>query len=266
MNRHDPIGVFDSGVGGLSVVKQLKEMLPGEGIIYFGDTAHVPYGGKSVEELLVLGEKIISFLTAAGCKTVIAACNTSSAVSVPLLAKRFSVPIISVLEPGAKEAARVTASGRIGVIATSRTVESEAYPRHIRAARPGAKVFQAACPALVPLVESGRLEGPEVEKAVRECLSPLMEQDIDTLVLGCTHYPYLIPVLRRVLPENVAIVDPAHPAVREIGEALAEGGLLNGEKEGECRFYCSGSPQSFYEVAPRMLGWPIREVKVVNID
>lgn len=265
MMKSRPIGVFDSGVGGLSVVRELRSRMPGEEIIYFADTAHVPYGNRSHEEILFLGERILDYFIQQEVKVVVAACNTSSAVSIPVLKERYPIPIITVLEPGAREAALIS-RGRIGIMATRTTVDSQAYPRQIKMENPDLLVTQVACPRFVPLVETGQIEGAEAEDAVREYLEPLLEAEIDTLVLGCTHYPFLAPVISRYLPPSVQIVDPALPTIAELEEVLKASQFLNPGNYGHYRYVSSGSPQSMYDLDQRILHLNIKEVAVVDID
>lgn len=265
MNPKQPIGVFDSGVGGLSVVQELRSRLPGEEIIYFADTAHVPYGGRSHTELLHLGEWILNFFVEHQVKVVVAACNTSSAVSMPILKEHYQIPIITVLEPGAREAARVS-HGRIGVMATQTTVGSQAYPRRVADFAPDMEVTQVACPRFVPLIEAGVIEGPEIESVVQEYLEPLLKARIDTLVLGCTHYPFLTPVIRRFLPESVQIIDPALPTITQLELYLNENNLYNSGAGSQYQYYCSGSPQSMYDLDHRILNLGIKQAAVVEMD
>ncbi|HUO51035.1 MAG TPA: glutamate racemase, partial [Gemmatimonadaceae bacterium] len=184
-----PIGVFDSGLGGLTVVHELRRQLPAERLIYFGDTARVPYGPKSPDTVRRYAAEITEWLIAQGVKAVVVACNTATAHALPMLRERFPLPVIGVIEPGARAAVRASASGRIGVIGTSGTIASGAYERAIRALRPGAEVTSRACPLFVPLVEEGWLDTPATRLVADEYLRPLAEHGCDALVLGCTHYP-----------------------------------------------------------------------------
>lgn len=253
LNKQQPIGIFDSGVGGLTVVRFVLANLPGERIVYFGDTARLPYGSKTVEEIIAFGDEIVSFLMKFDVKVVVAACNTSSSVSLPHLRKRFQVPILGVVEPGARAALQVTANKRVGVIATAATASSGAYERAFRQQDPEVRVFVKACPRFVPLVESGLADTPEARAAAREYLEPLKEAGIDTLVYGCTHYPFLAGVIREVLGDGVRLVDPAEETVRELASLAGIGG---GEPVSfrEHRFFTSGSPASFYNSGRRFLG------------
>lgn len=278
MDEVQPIGIFDSGVGGLTVVRFLFRELPEERIIYFGDTAHLPYGSRTPEELIAFGEEIVSFLLQFRVKAVVAACNTSSSVSLPHLQKKFPIPILGVLEPGVRAAIRVTRNKRVGVIATAATVNSGAYPRAFERQDPEVKVFAQACPLFVPLVEAGRMESPEARDAANEYLAPLKEAGIDTLVLGCTHYPFLAPVVSEVLGPEVRLVDPAEETVRELAMLLNKGaeksnGSCPGKRGGNGApagnghlFFTSGSATSFYDVGKRFLGDFPFTVRQVSLD
>ncbi|MGB9792222.1 MAG: glutamate racemase [Thermacetogeniaceae bacterium] len=258
MEEVQPIGIFDSGVGGLTVVKFIFKKLPGERIVYFGDTAHLPYGSRTPEELIAFGEGIVSFLLQFRVKAIVAACNTSSSISLPYLKKKFQVPILGVLEPGVRAALSVTRNKRVGVIATAATVNSGAYPRAFASQAPDVKVFVQACPLFVPLVEAGLADSPEARKAAMEYLAPLKEAGIDTLVLGCTHYPFLAPVITEVLGEDVRLVDPAEETVKELAELLKKSGRRSsgsgsGPVDGHL-FFTSGPAVSFYSAGKRFLG------------
>ncbi len=261
MERSQPVGVFDSGVGGLTVVKEIIKILPYENIVYLGDTANVPYGGKSRQELIRIGRNIIEFFLEQGVKAVVAACNTSSSVSVPELRKLYPVPIVDVIGPGALDAADTTRSGRVGVIATEATVNSAAYTRHLRSLRPDVEVWEVACPRFVPLVEQGVLDGPEAEEAARQYLEPLRCRGIDTLILGCTHYPFLIPVIRRTLGDGVALVDPARATAQYLKTVLREQNMMNEGKENpRHRFLATGSQASF-----RVIGKLVPEIDLSEV-
>ena len=219
----DAIGVFDSGVGGLTVVSALREKLPGESILYLGDTARLPYGSKSPDTVTRYTRKNIEFLTGRGVKAVVVACNTASALALPNL-ELGDVPTWGVIEPGARRAAAIS-RGRVGVIATEATVRSDAYPKALRAVRPDLEILSQACPLFVPLVEEGWHDDPVTEEVARRYLRPLLDAGIDTLVLGCTHYPLLKPVLERVAGPGVALVDSAEQVADMVASGLAAQGL-----------------------------------------
>jgi len=255
------VGLFDSGVGGLTVVREATELLPGKRLVYFGDTAHVPYGDKSADELLSYAEQIIGFLCSQGADYIIFACNTSSAVSLRLMRDRFPVPMIGLIEPGAAEAVRRSAAGRIGLVATEATVKAGAYARVVSALNRNCTVFSQAAPRLVPLVESGEVDTPAAERAVREYLEPLQEQRMDTLILGCTHYPFLRGVIERVLGSEVVLVDPAAATVHAARLDMLRRGYSADTAQAQrdpgaapVRYFVSGNAAAFRAVAGRLLG------------
>ncbi len=215
-----PIGVFDSGLGGMTVVRQMMRHLPAESILFVADQAHVPYGGRDLAEVRGFASGISAGLLGAGCKAIVMACNISSATA--LQAVRDTHPdtlVLGVIEPGAQAASQVTSNGRIGVLATSGTVRSEAYTRTFTALNLGLTIHEVACPAFVPLVEAGNLETPPAFEAARTYLTPLLEAAVDTIVLGCTHYPFLLPTLQQIAP-HIRFVDPAEQTVLELASRL----------------------------------------------
>jgi glutamate racemase len=252
-------------VGGLSVSREIFRQLPAESTIYYGDTAHVPYGPRTPAELVGFAENIITFLVERGAKYVIFACNTSSSLSLHLVREKFTVPMIGLISPGAAEALRKSKSLRVGVLATEATVRSGAYRRALEGLAPGVKVFSQAAPRLVPLVESGLAGTAAAREAVRQYLRPLQRENIDTLILGCTHYPFLEEEIREGLGAGVAIVDPAAATVRAAAEDLSHRGLLAGPDE--CRaghhYYVSGDPARFQQEAKRFLGYSLPPVRKV---
>lgn len=269
MENMQPIGIFDSGVGGLTVVRFVLSSLPMERIVYFGDTAHLPYGSRTPEELIAFGDEIVSYLMKFGVKVVVAACNTSSSVSLPYLRRKFQIPVMGVLEPGVRAALRVTRNKKIGVIATVATVRSGTYPRIFYEQDRDVTVYAQACPLFVPIVEEGRDEAPETLAVAREYLMPLKKAEIDTLVFGCTHYPFLAPVVRDVLGPDINLVDPAEETVRELALLLKTGGenMRGGNPSGEPPqhlFFTSGPTASFYNSGKRLLnGFPFTVRQVV---
>ena len=222
-----PIGVFDSGVGGLTVIRELEAQLPGEDYIYYADTAHVPYGSREPLELKGFALSITAFLVEQGCKMIIIACNTSTSLAYADLASRFPVPIIGVIEPGVDEAIKVSKNGKIGVVGTLATVNSGVYQRMIKEKNPRTEVVAVPCPRFVPLVEEGQVEGPEVEEIAEIYLKPLQERGVDTLILGCTHYPFLRPVIEGIMGKGVNIIDPARETVRRAAISLQNLALVN---------------------------------------
>ncbi len=259
-----PIGVFDSGVGGLTVVKELIRQLPHEDIIYFGDTARVPYGIKSKETVIRFSIENILFLLKQDVKLICIACNTVSSVALPVIKNHFKVPIVGVLSPGVREAVYATQNKRIGVIGTRGTIKSRAYEYEIKHLSPQAQVTAAECPLFVPFAEEGFLDGSAVLEVARGYLKPLKKAGVDTVILGCTHYPLLKPIIRKVLGEKVTLIDSAKQVAIEVKEILASEGILNKTGKGKCRLYVSDNPEWFSGLAKRFLGKNIKDVKKVN--
>ncbi|GAW91272.1 glutamate racemase [Calderihabitans maritimus] len=269
MSYDHPIGVFDSGVGGLTVFQEILKQLPRERVVYFGDTGHVPYGGRSPEELIRFADSITAFLIEQGVKLILDACNSTSSVALPYLQARYEIPIIGVVEAGVKMALQVTRNGKIGIIATEATIKSGVHRRLILEREPKAEVFGQACPLFVPLVEAGNVDGPETRRVAAEYLFPLKQAGVDTLIFGCTHYPYLAPVVQEIMGKEVALVDPAVETVRQAKEILIRMNKLSeGIKPGfNHTFYVSGSPEQFKRVARQLTGLGlIEEVKQVILD
>jgi glutamate racemase len=261
-----PIGVFDSGIGGLTVAREIRKELPGEDLIYIGDTAHVPYGDKSVSELLEYARQILDFLVARGVKIIVAACNTSSSVSIPVVASQYPVPIIGVIEPGARGAVQATLNRKVGVLATEATARSSSYKKAIQKIDPGIQVWEVPCPKLVPLIEAGLSDGPEVVSAVEEYLSQLDIHQVDTVVLGCTHYPYLVPVIERLAKGPLKIVDPALETVASLRQSLEGSQALNGDKSGQIQYYATGSDESFFRLGRFFMGQGLDVVERAIMD
>jgi glutamate racemase len=257
----DAIGVFDSGVGGLTVVSALRRRLPGESILYLGDTARLPYGSKSPETVTRYTRRNIEFLTERGVKAVVIACNTASALALPHLEPH--VPTWGVIEPGARKAAAVS-RGRVGVIATEATVRSDAYPRALRALRPDLEILSQPCPLFVPLVEEGWHDDPVTEQVAERYLRPLLDANIDTLVLGCTHYPLLKPVLHRVAGPEVTLVDSAEVVAEMVAEGIDANGLA--ATHAPVHHFCvTDAGASFRKLAGRILGEPEVSLEWVEV-
>lgn len=259
-----PIGVFDSGVGGLTVVKELIRQLPHEDIVYFGDTARVPYGIKSKETVIRFSIENILFLFKHEVKFICVACNTVSSFALPEIKNHFRVPIVGVITPGAREAVYATRNKRIGVIGTKGTIKSRAYEDEIRRFDPKVKVTAVACPLFVPFVEEGWLTGDVVTSVAKEYLGPLKEGGVDTVILGCTHYPLLKNVISQVMGKNVTLIDSAKQVAIEVNKILSNEGLLNEKGRGRLEFFVSDNPEWFSNLARRFLGKPVRNVKKVN--
>lgn len=261
-----PIGVFDSGIGGLTVVRELIRQLPNESIIYFGDTARVPYGPKSPDTVLRYSREIVEFLKGEGVKTVVVACNTATAHALPALKEENDLPIVGVIEPGSRAAARASHSKNIGVIGTQGTVNSKAYERAIKSAAPEAQVTALACPLFVPLVEEGWLDTEVTRLVAKEYLEPFARPHIDTLVLGCTHYPLLKSVIGNVVGRDVRLIDSAEETAAETASTLRDQGLAHEETDNaRYRFIASDAPEQFLRVGGRFLGSSIDRVETVTL-
>ncbi len=264
MNNNMAIGVFDSGVGGLTVAAELVRRLPGEDIVYFGDTARVPYGTKSPETVLRFARENLEFLKTKDVKMIVIACNTASSVALPRLLEEEVIPLAGVLEPGARAAAAATRSGRVAVIGTSATIRSRGYEKALFALEPSLEIRSMPCPLFVSLAEEGWLDGEITEMVAHRYLDPLVEFGADTLVLGCTHYPLLKGVISRVVGDGVLLVDSATETAIEVEKILSEKGLLNDRQDGgNYSFYVSDTPYLFKEVGERFLGRPISSVEHV---
>ncbi|TVQ56100.1 MAG: glutamate racemase [Spirulina sp. DLM2.Bin59] len=250
------IGVFDSGVGGLTVLQALRQTLPGESILYFGDTARLPYGTRSPEEIIQFVREILTWMMAENTKMVIMACNTSSALALDVVRSEFPVPILGLILPGAKAA--VQRGRRVGVMATPATVASGAYVQAIQEIDPTVAVWQVGCPEFVPLIEGDRLHDPYTQTIAAQYLQPLLDQGIDTLVYGCTHYPHLAPVLRRLLPPTVRCINPATFVAEAAAQELQALGLQNLQPHSQgTRFGVSGDPATFAHLAQKWLGYSL---------
>jgi glutamate racemase len=262
-----PIGVFDSGIGGLTVFGALVERLPAERILYLGDTARVPYGTKSPETVTRYTRESARFLLQRGIKALVVACNTASALALPALLQEIPVPTLGVLQPGARRACRLSPSGRIGVIGTEATVSSGAYAEAIRRLRPEASVVAVACPLFVPLAEEGWAEGEVALLVARRYLAEFEGKGIDALVLGCTHYPILKGVIGRVLGGAIPLVDSAEAAAEETAGLLESQGLLAPPGSGHAghHFYVTDSSMRFAQVGSRFLGKPLERLEQVEI-
>lgn len=259
-----PIGVFDSGVGGLTVVRALMDRLPHERIIYFGDTARVPYGVKSVATVASYATQIAQFLLEQHVKLLIIACNTIAAVAAQTIADLSPVPVLNVIEAGAHAAAALTRSERVGVIGTLATVNSGAYEQSLRRYRPDIQVISQACPLFVPLVEEGWLDHPATALTAQEYLAPVVAEAIDTLVLGCTHYPLLRPLIQKTVGSEITLVDSAQTVAAWAQDTLAERGLARVDGERCYEFYVTDVPLRFQSIGERFLGCSLGRVQVVQ--
>ena len=270
LHKNAPIGVFDSGVGGLTVVREIMRQIPNEKIIYFGDTARVPYGSKSQETVTRYSGQIVRFLRTFQVKTIVVACNTASAYALDTLEQDSDIPIIGVVKPGAKAAAEVTRNGRIGVIATEATIGSQIYAEYIKELNRDVTIYGKACPLFVPLVEEGLLQDPVTDEIARRYLTELIDIDIDTLILGCTHYPLIRSTLGRIVGDSVTLVNPAYETALELKEMLMSLNLLNDETpdlgSNQYRFYVSDKAEKFVRFANSIIKYGILSAKAVNIE
>lgn len=262
-----PIGIFDSGVGGLTVAAEIIGQLPGEQLIYFGDTARFPYGPRDLDEVRGFVMQIVDFLVGQRVKLVVIACNTGAAAGLRAAQENFEVPVIGVVEPGARGAIEATRTRRVGIIGTVGTTSSGAYVEALTALDAGVKVEQKACPPFADLVEHGELDGPEVEAIVADHLDELREAGVDAVILGCTHYPLLAPVIGRVMGPDVALISSAEETAREIRDILTRKEYLRGESSPpRHRYLATGDVRQFLELGSRIMGHDIREVEKVALD
>ena len=253
-NKSAPIGIFDSGVGGLTVARAIIDQLPGESILYLGDTARGPYGSRSLAQVRSYALEIMDQLVAAGVKAIVIACNTASAAMLRDARERYQIPVIEVIQPAVRRAVSATRSGKIGVIGTSATIESKAYLDAFAAA-PQLSVTSKACPLFVEFVESGKTSGDEITKIAQDYLSSMKQAQIDTLVLGCTHYPLLTGVISYVMGNDVTLVSSAEETAKDLYRTLVEAGLLNDQvRPVSHRFVATADPDKFATLAKRFLG------------
>ncbi|MDO8580706.1 MAG: glutamate racemase [Candidatus Omnitrophota bacterium] len=259
------IGVFDSGLGGLTVVKELMRLLPQEDIIYYGDTARVPYGTKSKEAIIRFSCENTDVLLKHNVKMVVVACNSCSSYALPILRKKYKVPILGVIRPGARKAVQTTRNRRIGVIATSATVNSNAYIKNIKILNQSLRVWQQPCPLFVPLAEEGWFDKSASFNIAREYLAPLKKMNIDTLILGCTHYPLLKSILQKAIGGKVTLIDSAREVACEVKNLLGKKNLLNprARRKANYTFLISDRPQAFKKLARNFLGRELEHIKKV---
>ncbi len=270
LHKDAPIGVFDSGIGGLTVAREIMRQMPNEKIIYFGDTARVPYGNKSQETVTRFSEQIVRFLNTFQVKTIVVACNTASAYALDTLEKESQIPIIGVVKPGAKAAVEATRNGRIGVIATAATIGSKIYSKYITELNSDVTIHGKACPLFVPLVEEGLWDDPVTNEIARRYLAELIDMDIDTLILGCTHYPLIRTALGRIMGDRVTLVNPAYETAIELKAMLQEMDLLNEETPGlgsnQYEFYVSDKAEQFVRFANSIIKYGILSAKTIPIE
>jgi len=267
MNKTNPIGIFDSGVGGLTVVKSIESLLPNENIVYFGDTARVPYGSKSNSTVIEYALQDASFLEKKNVKLIIVACNTASSIALESIRKKYKIPIIGMIEPGAKSAMEATHTNRIGVIGTETTISNKAYSKVLLNLDSKVKVIEKACPLLVPLAEEGWIDHPATKLIVKEYLSELKKENIDTLILGCTHYPILRSIIQEAIGQNVKLIDSGEAASVEVEDYLNGIGLKNiSNNLGRDQYFVSDTPTKFKEVANLFLGKEVQHIEKIDLE
>lgn len=267
--KEQPVGFLDSGLGGLSVVKEVKKLLPRENIEYFADNQRQPYGEKSQPELIKYTSQIINFLLRKKIKACVLACNTATAASLKQVKEKYSIPIIGVIKPAVQDAIKKTSNKRIGVIATEFTTKNEAYPQEIKRIAPEIKVFSNFCPKFVSIVEAGKFTVPETYKVAREYLKPLKKAQIDTLILGCTHYSFLKKVIFEIMGPEVILIDPATSTSLILKKILNQKGILKEEGKGEGNYYTTGFPKKVEKTAKIILdsdSFKIQKVKLENFE
>lgn len=261
-----PIGVFDSGVGGLTVLSQLIKQLPHEDVIYLADTARVPYGGRPPQEIIKINREIIPYLLKQEAKMIIMACGTSSSIAYPVVKDEYPVRIVDLIDPGARAAVSASRSGRIGVIATAATVSSHAFQKRIRELKKEAEVHAVGCPLFVPLIEGGFVDSDETRRVAKEYLKPLLKEKIDTLILGCTHYPHLLKILAEVAGPEVLLIDPAEQAAADTRKMLKKAGTLKTRAApAKYEFLVTGSAVQFQDLGSRLLDRPIVGARQVTL-
>lgn len=271
MSAEAPIGVFDSGVGGLSVMRAIRAQMPEEAVLYLADQGHVPYGSRSMQQIQAFSEEITRFLLANGAKLIVVACNTASAAALGHLRQTFpAVPFVG-MEPAVKPAAETTRSGVVGVLATPATFQGALYASVVERFAQGVTVLQHTCPGLVQQIESGALDAPETRAILEDALLPMLEKGIDTVVLGCTHYPFAIPLIEQIVGPQVRVIDPAPAVARQVKRLLDAGGLKRlGQDPARVQYYTSGEIDPFLAVLPGLLGedgpvrgiaWPEGKIK-----
>ena len=268
--RNAAIGVFDSGVGGLTVAREIMRQIPNERLVYFGDTARVPYGSKSKETVTKFSKQIVSFLQTQNVKEIVVACNTASAYALDEIEKELDIPIVGVVKPGARVAASTTQNGKVGVIATRGTIQSGIYTQYIQGISDKIQVIGKACPLFVPLVEEGLLEDPVTDEIAMRYLSELKDIDIDTLILGCTHYPLIRSTVAKVMGNQVTLVNPAYETAKELKEVLEKQNLLNDNENrlgtNQYQFFVSDGAEEFKTFANSILKHGILSAQIVHIE
>jgi glutamate racemase len=267
LDPSSPIGIFDSGVGGISVLRAIREQMPEESILYFGDQEHVPYGSRSMQQIQGFSEAITGFLLKQGAKIIVVACNTASAAALNHLRKKFAEIQFVGMEPAVKPAAEKTQTGKVGILATPATFQGALYASVVERFANSVELFQDTCPGLVQQIERGNLNGKEPRRILENALRPLLEKGIDTVVLGCTHYPFVIPLIQQIVGENVRVIDPAPAVAKQTGRLLdARGIKIKSGAEGYVKFYTSGNPETLKSLLPMLFGEASEVQKIEWLD
>jgi glutamate racemase len=254
-NPPSPIGIFDSGVGGISVLRAIRAQMPEEAVLYFGDQGHIPYGPRPLEQIRAFSEAITRFLLRRGAKIIVVACNTASAAALKYLRETFPQVQFVGMEPAVKPAAEATQTGKVGVLATPATFQGALYASVVERFASGVQLFQNTCPGLVQQIEQGNLNGRETRRILEDALLPMLKNDIDTVVLGCTHYPFVIPLIQEIAGPQVRVIDPAPAVARQVKRLLEAGGMKNAASApGKMRFFTSGHPAALQGLLPVLLG------------
>lgn len=267
LKPNSPIGIFDSGVGGVSVLRAIRLLMPGESVIYFGDQIHIPYGPRSMEQIRRFSKGITDFLLQQQAKIIVVACNTASAAALKeLRVKFFDIQFVG-MEPAVKPAAERTQTGRVGVLATPATFQGALYASVVERFANGVELFQNTCPGLVQQIERGNLDGKETRRILEDALLPMLEKNIDTVVLGCTHYPFVIPVIEQIVGKNVRVIDPAPAVAKQTQRLLEAGGVANPVSAGgQVRIFTSGKVETLQSLLPAILGESADVMQVEWID
>lgn len=254
-HSNSPVGIFDSGVGGISVLRAVREQMPEESIIYFGDQGHIPYGPRPMEQIRRFSEAITNFLLEHKAKIIVVACNTASAAALKYLREKFPNVQFVGMEPAVKPAAEHTQTGKVGVLATPTTFQGALYASVVERFANGVELLQNTCPGLVQQIEQGNLSGKETRRILEDALLPMLAKNIDTVVLGCTHYPFVIPLIQQIVGDNVRVIDPAPAVAKQTGRLLEAKGMRNrSESKGNIKFYTSGDPAALKSIVPILLG------------
>ena len=254
-NTQSPIGIFDSGIGGISVLRAIREQMPEEAILYFGDQGHIPYGPRPMQQIRDFSEAIARFLLEHGAKIIVVACNTASAAALTYLRDLFPQAQFVGMEPAVKPAAEHTHTGKVGVLATPATFQGALYASVVERFANGVELFQNTCPGLVQQIEQGNLQGEQTRRILEDALLPMLEKNIDTVVLGCTHYPFVIPLIQDIVGKGVRVIDPAPAVARQTRRLLDARGIRNSSSSrGDISFYTSGDPEKLRSLLPLLLG------------